>query len=349
MLFALNKGMLRCALLASFCGLLFLATAMAAPPRAESARPAYTMPLGIGLETWAYPWPVQFLDLDLEGSRERMAYMDVAPTGPANGRTVTLLHGKNFFGAYWEGTARTLAAAGYRVIIPDQIGFGKSSKPALDYSFDLLAANTAKLLDKLGIEKTVIVGHSMGGMLAVRFARTYPERTTHLVLENPIGLEDYRFAVPPQPTEKVIERELAQTEEKIRAYIKTYPAHWKPSVFEPYVEVPSRVLLSGEYPRWARVSALTYQMVYRQPVRHEFPLLRVPTLLVIGQADRTAVGKDLVSPEVRETLGRYPDLGRAAARDIPGARLVEIDDVGHIPHLEAPERFDHALLEFLAL
>jgi pimeloyl-ACP methyl ester carboxylesterase len=315
-----------------------------ASARAEAA---YTTPLGIALEGWPYPWPVKLLDLDLEGPRERMAYMDVAPTGRANGRTVTLLHGKNFFGAYWEGTARALAAAGYRVVIPDQIGFGKSSKPAIDYSFDLLAANTAHLLDTLGIEKTAVVGHSMGGMLAVRFARNYPERTTHLVLENPIGLEDYRFKIPPQTTEKALEKELAQTEEKIRAYIKTYPAHWNPAVFEPFVEVPSRVLLSGEYPRWARASALTYQMIYRQPVRYEFPLLRVPTLLVIGQADRTAVGKDLAPPEVRDTLGRYPELGRAAAKDIPGARLVELDDVGHIPHLEAPERFHQALLDFL--
>jgi pimeloyl-ACP methyl ester carboxylesterase len=326
---------------------LFFTIDVPAAPAPESKTPAYTTPLGIALETWPYPWPVRFLELDLQGSRERMAYMDVAPTGRANGRTVTLLHGKNFFGSYWEGTAHALAAAGYRVVIPDQIGFGKSSKPAIDYSFDLLAANTAHLLDTLGIQKTVIVGHSMGGMLAVRFVRNYPERTTHLVLENPIGLEDYRFKVPPQTTEKVLEKELAQTEEKIRAYIKTYPAHWVPEVFEPYVEVPSRVLLSGEYPRWARVSALTYQMVYRQPVRHEFPLIRTPTLLVIGQADRTAIGKDLVSPEVRETLGRYPNLGREAARDIPGALLVELEDVGHIPHLEAPDSFHHALLDFL--
>jgi pimeloyl-ACP methyl ester carboxylesterase len=331
----------------ALCLLSLLASVKASAAAQSTSTPPYTTPLGIALEGWPYPWPVKLLDLDLEGSRERMAYMDVAPTGQANGRTVTLLHGKNFFGAYWEGTARALAAAGYRVVIPDQIGFGKSSKPAIDYSFDLLAANTAHLLDTLGIEKTAIVGHSMGGMLAVRFARNYPERTTHLVLENPIGLEDYRFKIPPQTTEKALEKELAQTEEKIRAYIKTYPAHWNPRVFEPYVEVPSRVLLSGEYPRWARAAALTYQMIYRQPVRHEFPLLRVPTLLVIGQADRTAVGKDLVPPEVRETLGRYPELGRAAAKDIPGARLVELDDVGHIPHLEAPERFHQALLDFL--
>jgi pimeloyl-ACP methyl ester carboxylesterase len=82
-------------------------------------------------------------------------------------------------------------------------------------------------------------------------------------------------------------------------------------------------------------------------VRHEFSLIRTPTLLVIGQSDRTAIGKDKVSPEVAKTMGNYPELGRAAAKDIEGSRLVELENVGHIPHLEAPEKFHAALVEFL--
>ena len=99
-----------------------------------------------------------------------MAYMDMAPTAAPNGRAVLLMHGKNFGGYYWRDVAQALAAAGYRVIVPDQIGWGKSSKPDIRYSFQLLAANTAHLLDMLGIEKAAVVGHSTGGMLAVRFA-----------------------------------------------------------------------------------------------------------------------------------------------------------------------------------
>jgi pimeloyl-ACP methyl ester carboxylesterase len=82
-------------------------------------------------------------------------------------------------------------------------------------------------------------------------------------------------------------------------------------------------------------------------VVQDLPRLAVPTLLVIGQADRTAVGRDAVSPEVRATLGRYPELGRRAQAAIPGAKLVELEGVGHIPHLEAADRFHAALLEFL--
>jgi pimeloyl-ACP methyl ester carboxylesterase len=112
-----------------------------------------------------------------------MAFMDVAPTGTPNGRVVVLLHGKNFDSSYWSGTVGALTAAGFRVVVPDQIGLNKSSKPDLDYSFDFLAANTARLLDSLNVRDVDVVGHSTGGMLAVRFARTYAERVKRLVLE----------------------------------------------------------------------------------------------------------------------------------------------------------------------
>ena len=113
------------------------------------------------------------------------------------GRTALLLHGRNFPSSYWQATIKALAADGYRVVVPDQIGFGKSSKPLSDLHFDALARNTAALLNSLDIETVDIVAHSMGGMLATRFARTYPARVERIVLAAPIGLEDYRLYVPP--------------------------------------------------------------------------------------------------------------------------------------------------------
>jgi pimeloyl-ACP methyl ester carboxylesterase len=276
-----------------------------------------------------------------------MAYMDVAPTAAANGQTVLLLHGKNFSGEYWESTARFLAAAGFRVVVPDQIGFGKSSIAEIRYSFDRLAANTARLLDALGIERACVIGHSMGGMLAVRFVRNFPARSERLVLTNPIGLEDYRLRLPPVPLEAVYARELANTDpEKIRAFYRRYFVEWK-SDYERFPQARARVAGSGDFPRYAMVSALTYEMVYEQPVRHEFSLIKTPTLLIIGQSDRTTIGRGLVPEEALQGLGDYPSLGKAAAADIPGSRLVELPNVGHLPHLEAPDRFRTAVLEFL--
>jgi pimeloyl-ACP methyl ester carboxylesterase len=323
----------------------WLLTASSVFPQAQSD--ADMTPLGIALEEYAYPFPVKYLALEVEGEPVRMAYMDVAPVERTNGRTVVLLHGKNFYGSYWENTIKAFSQAGYRVVVPDQIGFGKSSKPDINYSFDLLASNTARLLDELKIERAAIVGHSMGGMLAVRFARTYPARTTHLILENPIGLEDYRFKIAPQPLQKLYENELNQTADAFRQFVRRYFVEWKPE-YERFVEVRTRVSRSGEFPRWAKASALTYQMIYQQPVRHEFGLIKTPTLLVIGQEDRTVVGGNFVSEDVRRTLGQYPQLGKQASRDIPGSKLVELPRVGHLPHLESPAAFHQAVLGFIS-
>ncbi len=122
-----------------------------------------------------------------------------------------LLHGKNFNGAYWETTVRELTKSGFRVVLPDQIGFGKSTKPQnFQYSFQQLADNTKALLDTLGIAKTAVLEHSMGGMLATRFALMYPQVTEKLILENPISLEDYKRFVPYLPVDWWYKNELDQ-------------------------------------------------------------------------------------------------------------------------------------------
>lgn len=327
--------------------LYFLLPLLLFGPVLRAEAPTYAEPLGIAWEEWPYPHEVRYLPLRTQGQDLRMAYMDVPPTAHPNGRAVVLLHGKNFSGAYFAPVIRILTGQGFRVIAPDQIGWGKSPKPDLHYSFDLLAANTIALLDHLKIDRVVVLGHSMGGMLAAHLAYLHPGRVSHLVLENPIGLEDYRLkGVPPRTLEDAYQSELKKTAESIRGYAKTYFVEWKDE-YEQLVEPPIRITLSGEYPRFAYNSALTFQMIYQQPVRHEFPLIRVPTLLIIGQEDRTAIGRDLLPEDLRKTVGDYPRLGRDAAEDIPGAKLVELANVGHIPHVEAPELFFKALLDFL--
>src|SRR6202000_1127190 len=104
------------------------------------------------LRTYPYPFPVSYLDLNSQHQQLKMAYMDVKPQNP-NGKVVVLLHGKNFGGAYWKTTIAALTKDGYRVIVPDQIGFGKSAKPVgYQFTFQQLAINTKALLDQLGIQ-----------------------------------------------------------------------------------------------------------------------------------------------------------------------------------------------------
>lgn len=300
------------------------------------------------LTQYDYPYPTDTFELTTQLQDLEMVYMDVHADAP-NSRTVLLLHGKNFSGAYWSTTIKALSDDGYRVIVPDQLGFGKSSKPQhYQFSFCALAHNTAQLLDTLGVETVSVVGHSMGGMLATRFALMYPEMTEQLALVNPIGLEDWKVKVPYRTVQEWYRKEFEKTSEKVRAYMKEsyFDGEWK-DVYDPLVEMQAGWIRGPEYARIAWVSALTYDMIFTQPVLYEFEYLVPPTLLIIGQRDRTAIGKDVVSVSIAETLGRYPELGKRAAEAIPDSRLVELDDVGHIPQFEAFDRYIEALTQFL--
>lgn len=299
--------------------------------------------LSITLENVKYPYAVKFFPISTEGQDVKMAYMDVAPTKMANGKTAMLFHGKNFGGYYWGNVIKALTDIGYRVIVPDQIGFGKSSKPFIHYSFHQMAAWNKKLLDTLGIQKTVVLGHSMGGMLATRFALLYPDRTEKLLLENPIGLEDYKTFVPYVNTAQQYQTELKTTAESVRKYYQSsYFTYWKPE-YEYLVNVAGGVTFSADYPRWAKVAAMTFTMIYEQPVVYEFQNLKVPTVLFIGKEDKTIVGKGLLTPDQQVLHGQYKFLGKQTAARIPGAKLIEFEACGHIPHIEIPTEFLVAL------
>jgi len=305
---------------------------------------------GAQLEGFTYPYPVQRLAIESQGAPLSMAYMDVAPTAAANGRTVVLLHGKNFCSATWEQTISTLAQAGYRVIAPDQIGFCASSKPQnYQFSFQQLAVNTATLLKDRGVERATIVGHSMGGMLATRFALMYAPMVEQLVMVNPIGLEDYQAAGVPYATlDETYRKELATTRDSIRDYQNRfyYDNNWKPE-YDKWVDMLAGMYAGPGREQVADNAARTADMIFTQPVVHEFPNVRVPTVVMIGQRDRSAPGANRAPKPIADQLGNYPQLGQRTAQAIPGAQLVEFMDLGHSPQVESPERFHRALLDFL--
>ena len=304
--------------------------------------------LDINLENYEYPYPVKFLEIKAQQATYTMAYMYVKAENP-NGKTVVLLHGKNFNGAYWETTIEALEKEGFDVLVPDQIGFGKSSKPDyFQYSFQQLAENTKNLIENLQIESTTILGHSMGGMLATRFALMYPEMTEKLVLVNPIGLEDWKLTIPYQSVNDWYEQELKKDYESIKNYQKEnyYAGDWNED-YAKWAKLLAGWTLNEDYPIIAWNAALTYDMILTQPVVYEFEELEVPTLLIIGTRDRTALGKNLVSKEVKATMGLYDELGKQTAKKIPNSELVEIPDTGHLPHIEAFDEYINALLPYL--
>src|SRR5215204_2999025 len=192
---------------------------------ATVSTPVDVKPGSITCEDVPYPHPVSYLPMTLYGQDIRMAYMDVLPQGRPNGRTVVLFHGMNFAGFYWGGPIEALRKEGFRVVVPDQIGFGRSSKPIIPYNFHDMARNTRLLLQHLKIEKAFIVGHSMGGMLAARFATQYPDVVERVVLYNPIGLVDQRFTRPSGSVDEAYKQALASTYQNVKAALMRYVAH----------------------------------------------------------------------------------------------------------------------------
>ncbi|HEY0218367.1 MAG TPA: alpha/beta fold hydrolase, partial [Afipia sp.] len=185
----IRSAVLRVALSIAACSLSVSVASLTAYAASPDSEPAY----GAQLEGFEYPYPVSKFQFDSQRQKLEMAYIDVKPTSSPNGRTVVLLHGKNFCAATWEGSLKSLSDAGYRVIAVDQIGFCKSTKPEnYQFTFQQLADNTHALLASLGIDHAVILGHSTGGMLAIRYALMYPNAVDQLVLVDPIGLEDWK-------------------------------------------------------------------------------------------------------------------------------------------------------------
>jgi pimeloyl-ACP methyl ester carboxylesterase len=292
-----------------------------------------------------YPYSSKRFVMTIEGRTTAMSYMDVQPVVNANGQTIVLLHGKNFNGYYWKDVIPLLTQKGYRVIVPDQLGWGKSARPVdVHYSFHMLSAANKALLDSLHLNKVIILGHSMGGMLAIRFAIMYPAYVDKLILEDPIGLEDYKTFVPYRSIDELYQKEKLATYESYKKYQQGYYPEWKPE-YEQYVKAQAEDLGKPDFDKIARVNAITYQMIYEQPVVYELNLITVPTLLMVGSEDRTVVGKEYMTDDQKKVYGQYPALGKKAA-DMMHAKLVELPGMGHIAHVQNLELFMKTIMGF---
>jgi pimeloyl-ACP methyl ester carboxylesterase len=322
------------AMLTAFIIVSILAQAPTAP--APDVKPG-----SITCEECPYPYPSSYLPLSVYGQDVRIAYMDVAPSGTPNGHTVVLLHGNNFAGFYFGGPIDALRREGFRVIVPDQIGYGRSSKPIVPYSFNDMARNTRAILQHLNIAKVMVIGHSMGGMLAARFATQYPSLVERLVLYNPIGLVDGRYDRPAGSIDEAYKRTLTATFQTVKASLMRYVAHnpaaWTPE-FEQYARVRYSWTLSADWPRLAMIQTLLGEMIYADPVVYDWPHIQAPTLAFGGDQDMLAGTPAVFQERMKYLVSVIPN-GKGRLHLLPG--------LGHVPHLEAPEKTYPPLMAFL--
>lgn len=301
------------------------------------------------LDGFDYPFEVKTFNVNSQNKALTMRYMDIGDKNAE--KVIVLLHGKNFSGYYWERVANDLLKRHYRVVIPDQIGFGKSSKPDFyQYSFGQLALNTKLLLDSLQIKQFDLVGHSMGGMLATTFAANYSSSVNKLILINPIGLEDYSKYVEFKDVNFFYKNELGKTLDKARSYQQKnyYDGKWS-SEYEKLL-VPVKGMLAGD--DWQVVAwnnALTYGPIFSENIVDRFSQITNQTVLIIGTRDQTGPGKGWLKPGVSRKLGDYKQLGANAQSLIKGSVLIELDGLGHMPQFENYDVFIKAFHQALDL
>lgn len=295
------------------------------------------------LSAFKYPFPVKSFFFKSQKQNLKMAYMDL---NSFSRKVVVLLHGKNFSGFYWERIAHDLVKKGYRVIIPDQIGFGKSTKPEnYQFSFYNLALNTKLLLDSLGVEKVTLVGHSMGGMLATHYTYLYPRFVKKLVMINPIGLEPYLKYVEYKDPDFFYQIELKKTPEKFKAYQKKnyYDGKWRPE-YDKLLAPYSGQMRGDDWPLVAWNNALTYGPIFSEDITTKFRSIKNPVVLIIGTRDKTGPGRGWKKAGVKRVLGNYNKLGKQAKVMLPNARLFELKGLGHMPQFEDYQRFQKVFL-----
>ena len=310
------------------------ATPALAQQEPPSEPPADWEATAIDYSNVPYPYPVEYLTVRLMGRDHRMAYMDVAPEGEPNGRTAVIFHGMNFFAGAYGPTIDALREAGFRVIAVDRLGFGRSSKPLIHYNLHMPARHTRALLDELGLDRVAIVGHSMGGMVATRFASTYPDATSHVVMVNQIGLSDTRPGRAWGDPEDAYQRVLNGTsyQSVLAGHRRYYPNGWRDE-YLPWVKVQYGWTLSGHWPRMARVRSAQQRILFEDPVVHEWQYIATKALVIGGSDDRL----------VRD----YPAAARNVAEQLQNAELVLFPGVGHSPHFEIPGEFHAELVRFL--
>ncbi len=256
----------------------------------------------------------------------------VVELGPEDGQPIVFIGGLGCCAWDHNRTYPAMASAGYRSIAVDLRGHGLSDMPVDDalYATDAMVAHVIEVLDVLDVARPVIVGHSMGGALAVHVSLRAPGRARALVLISAIG---FGVALPPEigrvlarrwtiPAARLLVRRwvialglrvLYVANDRVDA--RNIDEYWAPSQFAGFVPA-MRALL--EHFRWSRFTP------------DEISRIGVPCLLVRG--------------------GRDPIVARPldAVRLPPGSRELMVEDAGHLPHDETPEIVNSALLEFLS-
>jgi len=241
-----------------------------------------------------------------------------------SGPTVILLHGLGGSAQIWQLNIAPLAEK-YHVFVPDQIGFGKSDKPLVNYRIRTYVDFLDQFCKQLKIDRATLVGNSMGGWIAAAYTAAFPDRVDKLVLVDAAGYSppkdlDPRTFYGLNPTTREGMRVLAS---KI-FYNKMFSSDASVEL-----AMAARLAAGDGY----TINSITESIIRGEDfLDNEIKTIKRPTLIVWGREDGLTPLSD----------------GERFNKDIAGSKLLVIEQCGHVPNLEKAAEFNAALLKFLA-
>lgn len=275
------------------------------------------------------------------GAHHTLHYVELNPSGA---KTVLFLHGLGSSLKFWRYQLDAFAAKGYRVIAIDQLGFGKSDKPAqFPYSMEAQAAVVDEVLERLQVPRAIVVGHSMGGEVALAVALRFPSRVEALVLTSPAGFEAFSAR-----EKKWFEKVFSAT------FVKSTPEYgiwgavrynnfqnWK-AEYEWLIEERVRLAKCDEFDAYAYAQVRAVDgLTHNDFVRDSLSKVTAKTLIVFGEDDRLIPNPFLHGGRARQIM-------EYGASKLAGSQLEGLAGCGHTVQMDCSERYNEKVLAFLS-
>lgn len=275
------------------------------------------------LKAYKYPYKTKLFKFLSQTQQLEMAYMYLEAQ-PKSDKTIVLLHSQDFSGAYFEEIIKEFSRMNYNVLIPDMIGHGRSSKPNnYQYSLHELSRHINKLINWYSLEKVEVLGHGLGGAIAIRLALSSPDKIERLWLVNPIGLEERKDKY--QSIDERYANILKNTPKKITSLHKTkfYNSKWKKN-YQRWTNQQIGWINGPDFREVAYTQALIQDMIYTQPIVQDLHKLASETILIMGNHDKTYKSPIKIIEKVK--------------RKIKSLKSIQMER-GHLPFIESPIEF----------
>jgi pimeloyl-ACP methyl ester carboxylesterase len=289
---------------------------------------------------WDKP-ALEFSDIDygysvkFTNANPKIAYIDEGK----GEQTIILVHGLASNAGFWRYNIPELSK-NYRVIAIDLPGYGKSQKGDYAYSISFYAEQIKNLIEELNLKNVVLVGHSMGGQIGIKFAINYPNTLSKLILASPAGFEEFQRGegdwLRSVMTIKFIK---ATSEEGIRRNLSNNFYCWDDK-WEWMIEERVRMRKSKEFDEFAYTVVRCVNAMLDEPTFDKLNLIKTPTLVVYGKYDG-------LIPNPYLNPGSTSDVFESGIKQISNLKLIELDNAGHMIQIEIAEEFNNTLLNYL--